>query len=159
MEEVFYIGIDPGGSGGIAIISDDGKLFASYKMPETPLDIYDLFAGYNPLNSKEIKIYVSACLERVHGMPGMSGAAMFSFGNNYGHLQMALLANRIPFEDHTPQKWMKYYQLKRAKTESKTEWKNRLKEKAQQLYPDHKVTLAISDAILIAHYWYKINNQ
>ena len=34
----------------------------------------------------------------------------------------------------------------------KTEWKNILKKKAQQLFPYAKVTLATSDALLICEY-------
>ena len=31
-------------------------------------------------------------------------------------------------------------------------WKNRLKSRAQELFPDIKVTLRTSDALLLAHY-------
>jgi hypothetical protein len=47
---------------------------------------------------------------------------------------------------------MKFYGMKKSKTESKTDWKRRLKEKAQQLYPDTKVTADMADAMLIARY-------
>lgn len=147
-----YIGIDPGSTGGIVVLNEFCNVVEAIKMPDTPLDILDFLKGVCYMRS------CSALIERVHGMPGMGGSSMFTFGENFGYLQMAMLALSIPFEDHTPQKWMKYYQMKRAKEESKTDWKNRLKQKAQQLFPDVKVTLAISDALLIAHYYYKISN-
>lgn len=140
-----YIGIDPGGSGGIATINSDGKLIQVVKMPDTPLDILNYIRGYDPDN-------IICCIERVHGMPGMGGASMFKFGKNFGYLTMALLANNIQTYDPTPQKWMKAFQLVRGKTESKTEWKNRLKAMAQQMYPQAKITLSTADAILIAAY-------
>ena len=40
----------------------------------------------------------------------------------------------------------------RLKEESKSQWKNRLKAKAQQLFPKLKITLKTADAILIAEY-------
>lgn len=147
----YFIGADPGGSGGIAVLDENGSIVEAKPMMETPTDIYDFLSKYTQDST--------CCIERVHGMPGMGGASMFTFGKNFGYLQMALICNKIPFEDPTPQKWMKYYQMKRAKTESKTEWKNRLKAMAQQLHPSHKITLATSDAILIATYCYKINKQ
>lgn len=145
----YFIGIDPGGSGGIAVINENGELLIAKAMPDTPTDILRSLDDY--------LIDSFCCLERVHGMPGMGGASMFTFGKNFGYCQMALIANKIPYDDPTPQKWMKEYQLKRAKTESKTEWKNRLKAMAQQLYPNTKVTLSTSDAILIATYCYRMH--
>ena len=47
---------------------------------------------------------------------------------------------------------MKFYQLGRSTGYSKTEWKNKLKAKAQQLFPGEKVTLATCDSLLIAEY-------
>jgi hypothetical protein len=149
----YYIGIDPGGSGGIAILNTFGMVHAVTPMPDTPTDILNLLSQYGDTENERI----ICVIERVHGMPGMGGASMFTFGENYGYCQMALLANKIPFEDHTPQKWMKYYQLKRAKEQSKTEWKNVLKAQAQQLFPNVKVTLSTADALLIAHYCFSIN--
>jgi len=52
---------------------------------------------------------------------------------------------------------MKFYGMKKTKTESKTDWKRRLKERAQQLYPDMKITNDMADAILISHYCMKIS--
>lgn len=79
---------------------------------------------------------------------------MFNFGKGYGHLQMALLALGIGTEDVTPNKWEKMYQLGSSGKCTKTEWKNRLKAKAQQLFPQlgKKVTLATCDALLICEY-------
>ena len=86
-------------------------------------------------------------------MPGQGGSAMFNFGKGYGNLEMALLALKIPTVSVTPQVWQKALQLgTRSKTMSKTEWKNKLKAKAQQLFPYLKITLAISDALLICEY-------
>ena len=141
-----YIGIDPGKHGGIAVMGADGEVLEVVKMPETPQDLLDFLEQYKD---------DSFCtLERVGGMPGNGGSAMFNFGKGYGHLQMALLALHIPTEDVTPNKWEKTYQLGSSGKYTKTEWKNRLKTKAQQMFPHlgKKVTLATCDALLICEY-------
>ena len=67
---------------------------------------------------------------------------------------MALLALGMPTEKVTPQKWQKVYQLGSSKSYTKIQWKNKLKAKAQQLFPSlgKKITLSTSDALLIAEY-------
>ena len=141
-----YIGIDPGVHGGIAVLSVDGSVVEVAKMPTTPMDLLDFLSKY-----KDDSFCI---LERVGGMPGNGGSAMFNFGKGYGHLQMALLALGIPTNDVTPNKWEKSFQLGSSGTYGKTEWKNRLKGKAQQLFPSlgRKITLATCDALLIAEY-------
>lgn len=141
-----YIGIDPGVHGGIAVLSADGSVVEVAKMPATPMDLLDFLSRH-----KDDSFCV---LERVGGMPGQGGSAMFNFGKGYGHLQMALLALGIPTNDVTPNKWEKSFQLGSSGKYGKTEWKNRLKAKAQQLFPSlgRKITLATCDALLIAEY-------
>lgn len=98
---------------------------------------------------------VFAVIERVSGYVGEAqpGSAAFKFGQSYGGLRMALVAAGIPFEEVTPQVWQRKMGVTpRRKDESKTAWKNRLKAKAQQLYPGVKVTLATADALLLAEF-------
>jgi len=138
-----YIGIDPGQSGGLCIIS---KSVDVIKMPDTESDIWDWFDTASKLNC-------FAVIEKVHSMPGQGVASTFKFGQGYGTLRMALIAAKIPFEEIPPRSWQKKMGIvPKAKTESKTDFKNRLKGKAQQLFPEIKMTLSICDAVLIAEY-------
>ena len=151
-KEIIYIGIDPGLSGGIAILNQDGSVKEVVAMPDTPRDIYEFLFSY-----KEDSRCV---LEDVgHGMPGQSSKATATFARHNGHLEMALLALGIPTEKVTPQKWIKVYQLKKKKEQDKNEWKNILKAKAQSLFPQlgKKVTLKTCDALLIAEYARRTN--
>lgn len=137
-----YIGIDPGQSGGIAILSNKNEVI---KMPSTEKDIWEWFDFH--------KNNCFAIIEKVHSMPGQGVASTFKFGKGYGGLRMALIAAGIPFDEVTPRMWQKSLGItSKAKTESKTEFKNRLKAKAQQLFPQIKMTLSICDALLIAEY-------
>ena len=140
------IAIDPGKNGGIAVYSvDKDKLLDVVKMPDTPQDLLSFLSKYQ-VNSK-------CYLEKVGGIPGQGGASsMFNFGKGFGHLEMALLCRRIPTMEVTPQKWQKALQLGTKGNKSNTEWKNKLKARAQQLFPNVPMTLAVADALLILEY-------
>ena len=78
---------------------------------------------------------------------------MFTFGRGYGHLEMALLCCKIPTVAVTPQKWQKELQLGNRGNKTTTQWKNKLKAKAEQLFPYvKKITKATSDSLLILQY-------
>jgi hypothetical protein len=139
------IGIDPGKSGGIAWIDETGRACVE-KMPDTLADLWQLIyydTGYNFCNARH---QCKAYLEQVHSSPQMGVVSAFTFGNGYGHLEMALTAAGIPFERVRPQAWQKAMGCM-----SKGD-KNITKRKAQELYPQIKVTHATADALLIATY-------
>jgi Holliday junction resolvasome RuvABC endonuclease subunit len=137
------IGIDPGKNGGIAWIDDRGKPCVE-KMPDTLKDLWELIQSIEHSDSgfRNCKAYI----EQVHSSPQMGVVSAFSFGNGYGHLEMALTAAGIPFERVRPQVWQKAMGCM-----SKGD-KNVTKRKAQELYPQLKVTHATADALLIATY-------
>lgn len=148
----YILGLDPGEKGGIAVLDKDGSVVEVSKMPMTMLDILSFLRSY-PAET------CVAYLENVgHGMPGQSSSATARFARHNGHLEMALLATGIKTNMVTPQKWMKSYQLGKSGDYTKTEWKNRLKSKAQQLFPNlgKQLTLATCDAVLLAEYGRKI---
>ena len=143
-----WLGIDPGASGGIAILH--GREVTSVSMPDTERDVWDFFQE----NGWRGDTPQFAIIEKVGGYIGTNqpGSSAFKFGVSYGGLRMALIAAGVPFEEVVPQRWQKEYALKRAKDEPKHIWKGRLKAKAAQLFPKVHVTLATSDALLIAEY-------
>lgn len=147
----YIIGIDPGDKGGIAVLDIEGGVVFVRKMPDTPQDILEClrkFSGTELFGSEAV-----CYIEKVGtGMPGQSSKATATFARHNGHLEMALLALGIKTHDVTPNKWEKSYQLGKSSEVSKTEWKNKLKAKAQQLFPREKVTLAVCDALLLAEY-------
>lgn len=150
MSNTIYIGIDPGMSGGIAwIINDNGSMKGgAIKMPSTETDINNLLYE---LKHKGENVF--CVLEQVHSFPGQGVASSFKFGKGYGVLRGVLVANKIPFADISPQKWQRSLNLLRTnKEESNTSHKNRIKGRAQQQFPETKVTLATSDALMIAYY-------
>jgi len=150
-----YIGVDPGGSSGaIAWIWVKGNNITERGFMEFSKNT--LWEWYDEL--KGLSLWFSnAIIENVHSMPGQGVSSAMKFGINVGHIEMALTAAQIPFTKVTPQKWMSFFGMKKEKTETKTEWKKRLREKLQQLMPDLKVTNNNADAFLIAYYNWKTN--
>jgi len=140
----YFMGIDPGKNGGIALLSKGEAI--PFKMPATERDISDIFEEY----SSKISI---AVLEKVHSMPKQGVKSTFTFGMGYGFLRGMLIAHKIPFEDITPMTWQKNLQCL-----SKGD-KNVTKQKAQQLFPDIKITHALADALLIAEYCKRVFSE
>lgn len=134
------IAIDPGKSGGIA--SSDGW---AVPMPATPKELLLTIQGARA---------AVAYIEEVGGYAGGAGApgaAMFNFGEQYGSCVMALLATGFEVRKVRPQKWQKALSLGNSVGMTKTQWKNKLKAKAEELFPRLKVTLKTADALLILH--------
>lgn len=143
-----YVGIDPGASGALAAVSG-GKPFVFLTADKSPADmlaaVLESVAGADAI----------AAVEKVGGFIGVPqpGAAMFKFGFNAGLWTMAVVAARLPFEEVTPQVWQKGLKIpSKSPKESKADWKRRLREVAQRLFPGEKVTLGNADALLIAEY-------
>jgi crossover junction endodeoxyribonuclease RuvC len=137
------IGIDPGANGGIAWITD-GKACVE-RMPDTLQDLWDLVVSIS-LEVGTGGTGIRAYLEAVSSSPQMGVVSSFSFGRGYGNLEMALTAAGIPFERVRPQVWQKALGCMTKGD------KNVSKRKAQELFPDRKVTHATADALLIAYY-------
>lgn len=154
---MIFVGVDPGVSGGIAAVTTGGYVLDVWKMPRTERDILEAF--------REIAGRVSvdgparAVLEHVHaGVFGFSRkgedkseqrmgvVSAFTFGEGIGRLKMALTAVGIPFEEVAPVTWQNFMGC-RSRGD-----KNITKARAQQLFPDWKITHAIADALLMADY-------
>lgn len=144
MDNRIYIGIDPGKNGGIGFIYND--VAYCRKCPTTVQDM-----------SEEIKVVLGiapdipkfAIIEQVHSMPRQGVRSVFTFGQGYGQWLGILTSHEIPYIQITPQKWMKHYG---ALPKEKKDRKNKLKHLAQQRFPNLNITLATSDAMLLANY-------
>jgi hypothetical protein len=144
-----FIGIDPGISGGIAWYDEETQLSYVKKMPQNILEFISFWQNFHEIHGNK---QIFCLTEKVHSMPTNGAKSNFTFGYNLGVLHTCLTNFKIPFDFVTPQAWMKSFFMKKDKNETGTKWKNRLKQKAQQLYPDHKVTLWSADALLILEY-------
>jgi len=137
------IGIDVGKNGAVAWTTLGDTLVE--KMPETTKDLWDLIDGIAKDAHRNLEV-PHCYLEQVSSSPQMGVVSAFSFGNGFGHLEMALTAAGIAFTKVRPQVW--------CMTKGD---KNVTKRMAQQLYPDIKITHANADALLIHEYGKQIH--
>jgi crossover junction endodeoxyribonuclease RuvC len=103
-----FIGIDPGKSGGIAVVYPDGKGLA---VPYSDRELDNLCV----IAKKYLAI---CCLEKVGAMPGQGVTSMFNFGVSYGYIKGVLEAYRIPYQEIPPQRWKKEFGLNSDKAAS-----------------------------------------
>ena len=144
-----FLGIDPGKSGGIAVIGHDGAVIDYCLKNKTERDIFGFMATIRwnscfqgDADSRQF----FAVVERVSSSPQMGVKSAFTFGQGYGYLRGVLVAAHVPFDEVTPQKWQKFMGCLTKGD------KNVSKAKAQQLFPNIKVTHGNADALLLAEY-------
>ena len=146
--EQCVVGIDPGRSGGVAVIGMETGRAVAYRMPFTTRDTWeliDLVCGRNE--------FTVAYIEKVHAMPKQGVTSMFRFGRQLGNLEMALIAADVRFIWVRPVDWQRSLGLiRKDKNEKSRDKKNRHKQLAQELFPNLKVIHAIADALLIAEF-------
>jgi len=157
----WYVGIDPGKSGGIAwVFSGTDAVVLAPLGSLTDKDVWDCLKGSAKILGPNLVNRVNrpgfVCIERVGGFiqgSKLPGSAMFNFGKSAGILEGLVIALGAPYELVTPQKWQRTLGIPARKpNESKSKYKNRLKARAQQLFPSQNITLATADALLIAEY-------
>lgn len=145
-----YIGIDPGKSGGIAWSSPLGD--KSAPLPPTLGDIRNLIfdilheQGFLADDNRRTLAVLEQPPAFVKVIPG---SAVYVMARSFGNIEGILAAYRVPTQLVTPQAWQKAHGLGTSKGMTKVQWKNKLKAKAQALYPEEAVTLATADALLI----------
>lgn len=144
------VAIDPGKSGGI--VWNLGDKLKAIPMPGT---IQELAAHIDTIKPDEVWI------EKVHTSPQMGVVSAGSFMKGVGQIEGVCAAYFLPIREVTPQKWMKFFELGKAKQrmtkKGKTvkdigEWKRRLLILASKLFPRLTPTLQTADAILIWEY-------
>lgn len=132
------MGIDPGQSGAISILSFDSTYYMSFNLKNlTQRDISDAL---------ETQVIEKAFIEKVHSMPDDGVKSAWSFSGSYHTLKMGLICHKIPFEEVAPFTWQ-------CKMKCRTKGdKNVSKRKAQELFPNIKITHANADSLLIAEF-------
>lgn len=151
------IGIDPGNTGAIALLQDNGDFIEVEDMPLMALgkknqvnavELANIIQNYNCMALMNDEA-VTATVEQVHSMPKQGVSSSFNFGMGYGVIQGVLAALNIPMTLVSPQKWKKHHSLIGKE-------KDCARTLAQQLYPTaslaRKKDIGRADAILIARY-------
>ena len=144
----FKLGIDPGVSGGMALISSMGT--------------FDEGIAFGNSTDHQIAEWLrirlgfihKAAIEKVNAMPRQGVVSMFTFGNSCGFLRGLLVAFQIPFVEVRPQVWQKALRIPPKGSKTTTQHKKLLQAKAHQRWPKHceEITKAVADASLIAEW-------
>ena len=151
------IGIDPGLSGGIAVL-ENNQVLSIFDMPV----MSEGKKNKRQLNSAQLVTLikenikssedVAVIVEQVNAMPGQGVTSMFNFGQTFGAIKGVCAALGLPIFFVRPSKWKKHFELiNSSKDSSRT--------KAIEMYPALSNQLAKkkdvnkSDAILIARFY------
>lgn len=145
------IGIDPGITGAIAVLSAAGELELVADLPivrDRSLAWVDGSALQSMLLDAIGGRQSRALIERVSAMPKQGIASAFQFGVGFGSILSVLQAMHIPLEFVTPVVWKRSYGLSKDKHASL--------HKARLLFPAADLHLAKHDgraeALLIAEF-------
>lgn len=141
---MYYIAIDPGAKGAIAVLDNDGKFVEAYPCN---YGVYaDMLHKFSP---EDCMVFI----ENVHAMPGQGVTSMFSFGEGFGKIQGICLAFGHEIKKVEPRKWKGFYGLSKDKWESIA--------LAKRLFPTanllptprcKKMSDGMAEALLIAEY-------
>ena len=112
---MLYMGIDPGISGGLAVIDADGKCLFAKPTPcikikknnkdKSDYDVESMAKYIRDYSDKEIMV----CQELTHAMPGNGGVSMYHFGRGHGIWEGIVGALSLKHIFCTPQKWKEMY--------------------------------------------------
>lgn len=138
-----YIGIDPGKSGALALLTEDGQCTVVPFHERAYTEILKAASGPSSV----------CCLEKVGAMPGQGVVSMFNFGHNLGYIEGLLQAFDIPYQLVPPQTWKKEFCV--------TSDKNTSIEVCRKLFPhvcllptarSRKPSDGMAEAMLLAEY-------
>jgi hypothetical protein len=148
------VGIDPGLSGAVAVLTPDGTLQALYDTPTLTLrtsrgsrqeyDVPGLVALLGPYRGAQVYVM----LEESQPMPGQGVRSMFTCGLGMGIWLGVLAALQLPCSRVRPQIWKRALGLGRDKEQARL--------RAMQLYPGadlrRKKDHGRAEALLLALY-------
>ena len=142
------LAIDPGKKGGLVWGDGTPENTQAIKMPPTAHDLRDLLNEVTSESGLAPTVYMEKVGGFISGVK-LPGSAMFNFGRNVGILEGVVASSNLRLQLVTPLKWQGALSLGKKRGRTNTEWKNHLKEAAQNLFPTHKITLDTADAFLI----------
>ena len=157
-----FVGVDPGLTGGLALISEAGDVIKATPMPR-------LNGSTGPLDTNAIKAWFSgakgagrvyAALERVSVRPKEGVKSTLTAGINWGFIKGMLVAIGAKHVEPTPQQWKKLLGLPKRPGSERKKAKEDAVAMAMQLFPGVCLTPGrkrvphdgMADALLVAEY-------
>ena len=148
-EKKLFIGIDPGMNGGITFIKPemDSDFVKAIRCPKTVYEMAGtLEIGMGETSAEDVILFI----EHVWSFPGDGRVGAFRFGYNYGLWKGIAASNELNVYNVSPRRWQDPLEIpNNIHGRDRKKW---LKEYAESLYPNIKITFNTSDSILIANY-------
>ena len=162
---MLHLGIDPGITGGLVIIQQDGLLDYAARTPtikdksKRHYDIPGMVEAVREANSRS-DFKLVAAIEKVGAMPRDGKVGAFSFGKGYGIWLGILGALQIPYMEVPPQRWQaKMLAGLPRGPHTKTSAVQRSKSLFPTLPLKVKADWGMADAALIAEYVRRVRSQ
>lgn len=160
----YYMGIDSGLSGAVALIDNKGKFIGVKDIPVVAKSSVKA-KGKNWISPSLLQNIIHdfriedtlVFIENVHAMPGQGVTAMFSMGDSLGVIRAVVTCEKLPIIWTTPQSWKKHFGLQKNKELART--------RAIELFPEASTHLSRkkdhgrAEALLIARYGYEKENK
>lgn len=121
------IGVDPGVTGAIALVAEDGQLVDAFDMPTVANQVSaQLLATIECWGTDQFGTVV---IEDVHSMPKQGVTSSFNFGRSKGVVEGVFAGAGRPLEYVSPARWKKALGLTKDKGASRR--------RAIELWPNH----------------------
>jgi hypothetical protein len=155
----YYIGIDNGVSGGVAIVDQDGRLMDLFLIPTKKIgdmktidlnSLEDDLTPYRLLGAR-----VSVMLEQGQKQPIFGCKGNFANGYFFGLMEGWLIANKVSYTLTNPRTWQEviFKDIRGYTKGKKNDTKSLSLEYCRRKFPEHDIKdHNISDAICIAMY-------
>lgn len=165
----YYVGIDPGRHGAIAVITHLGRVALCEDLPYNEydglfeLDVEAVVATLSQFPTEDTTV----ALEKVFGRQGDVPSSAFTFGKHYGSIQACISISGMRRVDVSPQAWKRALGLilpGASKTKEPTAVKKeRSRQAALAIWPNckeisRKMDEGRAEALLIAKYLCIINS-
>jgi crossover junction endodeoxyribonuclease RuvC len=149
------LGVDPGLSGALAAVSEDGKLLWVEDMPVVDKEVSSTMLGV--FLRPYVPSITTVAIEKVASMPGQGVATMFKFGKGYGQVLGVLDTLQLVCVHPTPSQWKRDMGLNADKERSRAA--------AHQQWPSQTDLFKLkkhadrAEAALLALWWVRKQGQ
>ena len=171
LDKRFYLGLDPGEKGALAMVDGLGKCVFLKKMPETAVGLAEtvrwtrrgwldppsrlkMIAGIERIDPRPTTIPNPDKTSKQKWVKRILRSTCIIYGD-FLQLHMAVLACDIPIEIIGAQEWQGGLSIPprdKSKKETTSQFKSRLACIAKDMFPNDRVINQTADALLIAEY-------
>lgn len=122
----YYIGIDPGSKGAVAVLNDKGIPVMLEDIPFLKSDKCMDISSFSDILNDYILEEHHCILEKCQYTPAIKGSGAFTFGKTIGYTECALILLKVAHELVRPQIWKKEFSLLNKEKSSSIEVAKRM---------------------------------